>query len=157
MPAKKSYDWTRFTLHVYLKVSVSRAFAAWTDDQQIIKWFPVKAAIEPKKGGTISLKWLAGDTLDREITQFNLNRKLAFPFGDGGEVVTVTFRKVAGGTICSLCQSGMKKSPKGRVMHTGCMQGWTFFLTNLKSYLEQGIDLRSHDPKRSYRQNYVNS
>jgi hypothetical protein len=39
----------------------------------------------------------------------------------------------------------------------GCAMGWTFFLANLKAYLENGIDLRGHDPKRCYKQNFINS
>ena len=27
--------------------------------------------------------------------------------------------------------------------HLGCMEGWTFYLANLKSILEGGIDLRN--------------
>jgi hypothetical protein len=30
----------------------------------------------------------------------------------------------------------------------GCRTGWTFFLTNLKSILEKGPDLRESDPRR---------
>ena len=52
----------------------------------------------------------------------------------------------------------MGVSPKDKWdMHKGCETGWTFFLTNLKSYLEHGIDLRSHDRRKSYKKNYVNS
>jgi len=28
-------------------------------------------------------------------------------------------------------------------LHMGCTKGWTFYLTNLKSILEGGIDLRN--------------
>lgn len=157
MGAKKPYDWTKFSQHVFIKKPVARVFAAWTDDRQIVRWFPEKAEIEPRKGGIVRWEWLAGDKLDKQILVCQRNRQFDFPFGDKGEMVSVRFRAVKGGTICSLTQSGMKNTPQGRVMYTGCMQGWTFFLTNLKSWLEHGIDLRSHDPKRSYRQNYVNS
>ena len=30
-------------------------------------------------------------------------------------------------------------------------------MANLKAYLEHGIDLRGHDSKKSYRQDYINS
>ena len=42
-------------------------------------------------------------------------------------------------------------------MHMGCRAGWVFFLTNLKAYLEHGIDLRTTDPKMTYREGFVNS
>lgn len=157
MATKKPYDWTKFTLHVFVEASASKVFNAWTDDRQIVKWFPEKAGIEPCLGGRIQFEWLAGDKLDKKITAFSRHRRLDFPFGDKGEKVSIRIKTVTGGAVCSLTQSGMKNSPKGRLLHTGCMQGWTFFLTNLKCWLEHGIDLRSHDPRRSYRQNFVNS
>ncbi len=27
--------------------------------------------------------------------------------------------------------------------HVGCLEGWTFYLANLKSYLDGGLDLRN--------------
>ena len=32
-------------------------------------------------------------------------------------------------------------------LHIGCGEGWTFYLANLKSYLEGGIDLRNKNEK----------
>jgi len=40
-------------------------------------------------------------------------------------------------------------------MHKGCAEGCTFFLANLKSYLENGIELRSHEKERSYRAGFI--
>jgi hypothetical protein len=31
----------------------------------------------------------------------------------------------------------------------GCAMGWTFFLANLKAWLEHGIDLRETNPNRT--------
>jgi hypothetical protein len=51
----------------------------------------------------------------------------------------------------------MKINPATRViMHIVGKTGWVFSLTNLKSYPERGIDLRSRDPRRCYNQGYVN-
>ncbi len=32
--------------------------------------------------------------------------------------------------------------------NVNCQTCWTYFLTNLKAYLEHGIDLREKDPQR---------
>ena len=62
------------------------------------------------------------------------------------------------GSIFVLTQSNMKTSPIQRVrMHLGCQTGRTFFLVNLKAYLEHGIDLRGSNPRQSYRESYINS
>lgn len=52
----------------------------------------------------------------------------------------------------------MKTTPGAKWgMHTDREVGWTVLPTNLQASPEHGIDLRSHDPERSYNQSYVNS
>lgn len=158
MPTKISYDWSQFKLRIFINKPVSKVFNAWTDDRIVSRWFTEKTIIEPRKNGRIYFEWLAGDKMDDKIISISKNRRFTFPFGRHGERVAVSFKKDGRGTICELRQFNMKTTPKARwTMHRGCIQGWTFFLANLKSYLEYGIDLRSHDPARSYKQDYVNS
>lgn len=155
---KPKFDWSQFVLRVYINAKPEKVFKAWTDDKIVSNWFTQKTIIEPRKGGRLYFEWLAGDKLDMTVTQIVKNRKLVFPFGKGGIEVSVVFKKDGKGTLCELRQYNIKTDPTTKwSMHKGCIQGWTFFLVNLKSYLEHGIDLRSHDVKRSYRQEYVNS
>jgi len=155
---KPKYDWTQFKLRVFIAAKPEKVFAAWTNDRLVSKWFTEKTIIEPRKGGRLYFEWLAGDKLETKIVAIVKNKKFVFPFGPGKVEVAVTFKKDGKGTICELHQYGMKTDPKSKWnFHRGCIQGWTFFLTNLKAHLEHGLDLRSHDPNRSYRQDYVNS
>jgi uncharacterized protein YndB with AHSA1/START domain len=158
MAASKKYDWTQFTLKVAINKSVASVFRAWTDDKVVSKWFTEKTVIQPRKNGRIYFEWLAGDKLDAKVISISKNRHFTFPFGSKGERVTIKFVKDGRGSICELRQYNMLTTPKSRwEMHRGCIQGWTFFLANLKSYLEYGVDLRSHDPQKSYRQQFINS
>ena len=155
---QKPYDWSQFTLRIVVAAPVSRVFEAWTKDRIVSKWFTEKTKIGPTKGGVVHFEWAAGDKWDTTVTAISKNRYFQFPFGTKGEQVKVSFKKAGKGTICEIHQFGMKTGAQDKaVMHLGCTQGWTFFLANLKAYLEHGIDLRAHDPKRSYRQKYVNS
>ena len=158
MPKAKSFDWSQFTVKIEIKAAPSRVFKAWTDEKIITKWFVEEAVIEPKKHGRLYLKWLTGDKSDDEIIAIRKNSLFHFPFGPKGEEVKVKIRKITGGSVCELHQFNMKTGPKDKIYwHMGCRAGWTFFLTNLKAYLENGIDLRSHNPRRSYKQGFVNS
>lgn len=158
MPAKKKHDWSKFVLRVAVKASPEKLFRAWTDDRIVSRWFTVKTVIEPRKNGRIHFQWLAGDTMEARVIRIVKNRLFVFPFGRNRERVEVRIKKDGKGSICELRQSGMKTTDEAKwSMHRGCMSGWTFFLTNLKSVLEHGVDLRSRDPKRSYRQDFVNS
>lgn len=153
-----AYDWSQFTLRIAISASPEKVFKAWTHGPTIAKWFSVKAKMEPKKGGKVSFEWLGGDKMDDTVIAVTKNRKLVIPFGHKGEKVEVTIKKDGRGSICELHQYDMKTSKKDKIhMHMGCKTGWVFFLTNLKSVLEKRIDLRSHDPKRSYTQHFVNS
>jgi uncharacterized protein YndB with AHSA1/START domain len=158
MAKQKPYDWTQFILRVYLKAPADKVYAAWTDAKLITRWFPEKAEIEARRGGRIYLEWVAGDKMDTQVIRARKPTLFVFPFGNKGEEVAVKIKKVKGGTICELHQYHMKTGPKDKVsMHMGCAMGWTFFLANLKAFLEHGVDLRGHDPKRCYRQNFINS
>lgn len=98
------------------------------------------------------------DTLDDKVISVTQGHRLVFPFGKRGEQVEVKLRKRKGGTICELTQSNMRTTPWDRVhMRMGSRGGWTFFLTNLKAWVERGPDLRSHDRKMTYRDGFVNS
>lgn len=160
MAAKKNrpYDWTQFRLRIEIAAPPQKVFDAWTSRELLEKWFPVAGVIEPRKGGRIMLTFLGGDSHDDRVTSARRPGRLQFPFGKRGEQVRISLRKVRGGTLCELHQFNMGTTPKAKIeMHMGCQQGWTFFLTNLKAFLEHGLDLRSHDPRKSYRQGYVNS
>ena len=153
-----SYDWTQFTLRIEIKAPPSKVFKCWTDPRELIKWFPIKAEFEARQGGQFYFEWLAGDKFSGEIIRARKPSLVEFPFGSKGEKVLVKIKKVRGGSEIELRQYDMKTTPKDKVtMHLGCREGWTFFLVNLKSWLEHGIDLRGHNPRKSYRQNYVNS
>ena len=158
MPRAKSYDWTQFTLKIEIAVPPQKVFAAWTQKRLVTRWFSVEASIEPKKGGRLFFAWLGGDKMEAKVLGIRKPSLFHFPFGRKGEQVAVKIAKIRGGSLVTLHQFGMKTGARDKVnMHMGCKEGWTFFLTNLKSFLEHGIDLRSHDPGKSYRQSYINS
>lgn len=158
MSEKFSYDWSRFVLRIEIAASPERVFRAWTEANEVQSWFANRAESEPKKGGRYYLEFLGGDIADMKFLDLRKPSRVVFTFGHKGETVAVKIRKSGKGTVCELEQAGMSTSPKSRVhMHMGCKTGWVFFLTNLKAWLEHGVDLRSHDKKRSYNQSYVNS
>lgn len=158
MPKSKPYDWTQFTLRIVINASPDKIFKAWTDEKIITKWFPIKAVIEPKKNGRIYFEWIGDVKHDAKVREVVKNKKFVFDFGNHGELVAVKIKKSGSAAILELRQYNMRTTPKSKVnMHMGCKQGWTFFMANLKAYLEHGIDLRSFDPKRCYKQDYINS
>jgi uncharacterized protein YndB with AHSA1/START domain len=94
-----AYDWTQFTQRIVIKAPPAKVFKAWTDPSELIRWFPVKAELEPKKGGRLYLEWLAGDKFEGKIIRVRKPSLLVFPFGNGNEEVEVKISKVRGGPL----------------------------------------------------------
>lgn len=156
MPEKKKRDWRQFRLKIEIAAKPEKVFRAWTDDRIVPRWFCVKAEIKPKKKGRLYFEWLGGDKLETRVIDIKKNRLFFFPFGPKGEKVKLTIKPLKKCSGLELYQYDTTPED-GLAVHNGCETGWTFFLANLKAYLEQGIDLRSHDPKKSYLQGYINS
>ena len=80
---------------------------------------------------------------EREILLANGWDKLQFSFS-GGCIVTVTIKQEDNEIICELVQQmTMEDVSEQQYFFIECDKGWTFYMTNLKSILEKGIDLRN--------------
>jgi uncharacterized protein YndB with AHSA1/START domain len=151
------YDWSRFTLKININASLSAIYLAWTMRDELEKWFLRKAIFcEDKKVQPASRMIQPGDTYEwywhghddkvvekGKVLHADGLQKLQFSFSGGG-IVTVDIGEAGGETIVMLTQEKIPTDEHGKVhYHMGCKQGWTFYLANLKSYLEGGIDLRN--------------
>jgi hypothetical protein len=68
---------------------------------------------------------------------------LKFTFS-GGSVVSVNIESKRGATIIELTQENIpEESDPSKNLFVQCQIGWTFYLANLKSIMEGGIDLRN--------------
>lgn len=80
-----------------------------------------------------------------EILEANGKDRFRFSFGKAG-ICTVTIKEENGQHIVELVQDNIPDDEQGKhYWHLGCKTGWTFYLANLKSLLEGGIDLRNKD------------
>ncbi len=162
-----SYNWKQFTRRIPIKASAKAIYAAWTTQQGLESWF-LRLAQFTKADGTPrakssqieagdKYKWLwfgYDDTAieEREIILANGWDKLQFSFS-GGCIVTVSIKQEDGETICELVQdmpmparlnhSGGEDTSEQQHYFIDCGNGWCFYLANLKSVLEGGLDLRN--------------
>lgn len=98
-------------------------------------------------GGIVGEEW---------IREARPPTKLVFGFGERMEV-EVLVRKQGKHSEVSLRQYNIPGSPRGRrELHMGCRVAWAFFLTNLKSVAEGGLDLRETDRTRVSQLHLVN-
>ena len=157
----KEYNWKEFIKRVVVKAPPKAIYDAWTTQQGLESWF-LRLAEYKKKDGSArvkndhiqagdSYKWLwygYDDNVveNNQVLSANGWDELSFGFS-GGCIVTVKIKQEKGETICELKQQmPMDNMKEQQYYFIECGGGWTFYLTNLKSILEGGVDLRNRNP-----------
>lgn len=154
----KNFNWTQFTKRIAIKSDLTSIYNAWTQSEEIQKWFLSEARfydsnqklIEAKdnihKGYTYEWRWYAQDFQETgNILGTNGKDHLAFTFA-GNCTVKVTLIQKKDYVIIELIHKDIPQDDESKEgIRLGCAFGWSFYLVNLKSYLEGGIDLRNKD------------
>jgi uncharacterized protein YndB with AHSA1/START domain len=154
----ENYNWNQFTKRITIHASPQSIYDAWSSQQGLESWFLRLAEFRSAKGdlknktATVEkgdqYKWLwhgyDDDAVEeKEILFANGKDELHFSFS-GGCIVAVSVKQENGETVCELTQTmPMKDEKDQRHFYIECGKGWTFYLANLKSILEGGIDLRN--------------
>ncbi len=98
-----------------------------------------------------------GFTEKGQILEANGKDLISFTFGSGG-IVTVRLKEVKGNTEVELIQSDIPTDEKSKMeIYVGCITGWTFWLTNLKAYVEHNITLHAKGLNQDETMDLVNS
>ncbi|MBK6642872.1 MAG: SRPBCC domain-containing protein [Bacteroidetes bacterium] len=156
----KDFDWTQFTKRIAIKAPLEDLYKAWTSSNELEKWFLKKARFFDENNQEISLSepvspknsylwnwFLYEETEKGEITIANGKDHLQFTFA-GSCLVDVTFSREHEHTIVELKQTGIPLDDKSKqFIRLGCSSGWSFYLVNLKSVYEGGLDLRAKDER----------
>jgi uncharacterized protein YndB with AHSA1/START domain len=153
-----AHDWSRFTVRININAPIDKLFTAWTTRAGMEHWFLRQCAFskpgdemrkndEPvEKGDTYNWLWHGYPDDASEvgtILEINGKDQLKFSFGKAGNC-TVRIYQEQGETIVELVQDEIPTDDEGmKNYHCGCTKGWTFYLANMKSLFEGGIDLRN--------------
>jgi uncharacterized protein YndB with AHSA1/START domain len=164
-----NYDWSRFVTRISVDAPVEKLYWCWATREGMEYWFlrmseyktpdgSLRANNEPvQKADTYTWRWHGwGDETTEygNILECNGKDHFQFSFGKAG-ICSVTIKNENGKNVVELVQTEIPTTEEGmHYWHLGCKTGWTFYLTNLKSLLEGGIDLRNRDENLK---NVVNS
>ena len=154
----ENFDWTSFTKKIAIKAEISAIYNAWTIAEELEKWFlekvsffdanqkPISKDEAVAAGSTYEWFWyLYADPMLGKITAANGKDHLQFTF-EGTCLVDVKLSKSNGYTIVELCHHNIPTDDNSKqYIRLGCANGWHFYLTNLKSVFEGGLDLRNKD------------
>ena len=152
------YDWSRFELRIPVRAAVDTIYRALATTEGIESWFLRKAVYFDEnqnqrnpsefiqKGDRYTWLWHGynDETVEHnDILEANGFDTISFVFA-GHCIVTITIGMLGNETIVQLTQENIPAGEDGKAdIHIGCMEGWTFYMANLKSILEGGIDLRN--------------
>ena len=156
------FNWNRFEVRIIVTASPKDLYKAWATKKGIEQWF-LRLSEYKKPDGILltanenvetgdTYRWLwhgwpddmveIGSILDCNGKDF-----IKFKFGAAGDC-TVNIKTEEGENIVELIQENIPTDEVGmRNYHLGCKTGWTFYLANLKSVMEGGIDLRNKNEK----------
>src|SRR3569833_1913704 len=153
-----AHDWTRFTITADFDIDLRSIYKAWTTPAGLESWFlriadfyTITGRLREKEESILkedTYEWLwhgfNDDTLQKgRVLEVNEIDFFKFTFTDD-TIVSVSLRSANGLTILELTQENIKEDPDhANNLFVQCQIGWTFYLANLKSIIEGGIDLRN--------------
>lgn len=163
-------NWSSFSKRIIINKPVSIVYDAWAIPNELEIWFleqvDFKSDKDEKKNkwkqiekhDTFVWKWHNWDTLEKgKVLEANGNNILSFTFGIEGQV-KITLNDLGESTELILIQSNIPTDEISKMnIYIGCITGWTFWLTNLKAYLEYNITLHAKGLKQNETNNLVNS
>lgn len=154
------YDWSRFKRSVFINAAPDKVFDAWIIPSKISTWFLLRADFQNflggprdpdsriRKGDTYEWQWWNYEGVEKgKILELDIKKRhLEFSFASDQCTVTVDVEVRSGDSLLRLEQRDIPLDEKNkRDLHLGCSQGWSFWMVNLKSWLEHGILLHDQE------------
>lgn len=152
-------DWTCFTRTIHINRPVKEVFNAWQQSGVIEEWFLENASFtsadgrtrgageNAQPGDTYCWKWYGSDYIGTgTVLESEEPYTVRFGFAGEGEVIVRVRAEEKGATV-ELQQSGIPIDEISRyTIYYGCSLGWSFWMVNLKAWLEHGITLNDKRP-----------
>ena len=154
----KDFNWSQFSKRIFIQANLQTVYNAWTQSTEIEKWFlssaefysvnderiPSTQNIQPNS--KYDWTWFAQNHSEKGlITKANGSDFIEFTFA-GNCIVQVKLSEDNNQTCVELSQSEIPLDDLSKEnIRLGCAFGWSFYLLNLKSLLEGGLDLRNKD------------
>ncbi len=144
-------QWNSFEKKIYVHSTLTKLYHLWATEEGITSWFLSGAKYVSsdgkqrnsssfiEKGDSYVWNWHNWDgKAEGKITQTNGKDFIEFSFEES--MVSVHLEEMNDVVIVSLKQFNIPEDDDSKLkIHFGCSNGWTFWLTNLKAFVEHGI------------------
>lgn len=133
---------------ITIDAPVEAVWKALTDAQELTRWFPVEARVEPRQGGEYWLSWgeeLAGGSRievfepNRHLRTVSVEQPWSEPAGEACalQMAVDYFLETRGGkTVLRLVHSGFGEGADWDNEYDSVRSGWQFELRGLRHYLQ---------------------
>lgn len=151
-------DWTVFTRKILIKAPLDKVFQCWSTPAGLESWFLKGANYQApdgidrtpteliKTGDSYKWTWHNWDGMEQgRVLSTNSTDSIEFTFIQS--IVNVHLKQIEDQTLVVLTQSEISQDEQSKMkVYFNCGTGWTFWLTNLKAFLEHGILLNNSTP-----------
>lgn len=158
MGLEVKYNFNNFIQKIYIYRPVEILYSMIAGGENIVKWFVKKAECHTetrelrksnedfKANDEYLWEWVDGTQLAGKILEANDKEKIKITFGND-VTVTIKLSNTGEKTLVELSQEQSIPDYEMRFEnYMACFPGWSFYLINLKSICEGGIDLWEENP-----------
>ncbi|TRZ41848.1 SRPBCC family protein [Robertkochia solimangrovi] len=154
----------RFTKRIFINTTIEKLYWCWATEDGITSWF-LRASDFTRNGNRLKPNefvqagdeycWMWHNWEGQEtgkVLEANGKDKIVYTFA-GDCHLTITLESKHDHTLLTLTQSNIPTDDDHKMkVHFGCSNGWSFWMANLKAFLEHnillnetGIDLSTYD------------
>ena len=150
----KSEDFSKekFSLSIIVNENISNCFNSFVTAKGLESWFIGDAVFENDRGtkdksehlesgDNYNWVWQKDFSIKGSVIKYIKNKEVAFTFGQNF-TFEVKFSEIGKRTMVNFIQHNHKPTSGNEFAFINCCVCWNFFLTNLKSVLENKSDLR---------------
>jgi len=135
------------TLQVYVDSDAVSVFSYLSDQGKLSAWLADQAILEPQFGGKFHFRWKNQEPVDGVVTEFAAANTLALtwkrPTDEAQTQVRFKLSPQGGRTLVQQELQGFTSADA----LDKAVKSWVFYLQNLKSVIENQVDLRQAAPK----------
>jgi uncharacterized protein YndB with AHSA1/START domain len=122
------------------EISPERMFALWSRSEEIARWWPPEAEIEPRVGGKFELSWPDRNWFLRgKVTVFEAGKRFGFTWhwlhekddAPRREVLVEMAPREGGGTVLTITHGPYGEGEAEAKERTGHLGGWQYFAARL--------------------------
>jgi uncharacterized protein YndB with AHSA1/START domain len=134
---------------IRIDASPERVWQALIEAEELMRWFPLDARVEPGEGGSIFMSWRNEFAASMEIQAWDPPRHLqtSWSFHEGEQPAQATDYRIDGSggtTTLRVVTSGFPLDASWDGWVEGTTRGWAFELYSLKHYLERHAGQSRH-------------